>query len=86
MLMKTIIIVLLVLIIIAIAIVIYSKYDNIRYIRKLAKKYTFEEINEFGKRDKDLLEKAAQSNNMSVDNILDDFELWEQVYEYKLHK
>ena len=63
---------------------IYSKYDNIRYIRKLAKKYTFEEINEFGKRDKDLLEKAAQSNNMSVDHILDDLELWEKVYEYKI--
>ena len=73
-----------VLIVIAISIAVYSKYDYIRYIRRLAKKYTFEEINEFGKRDKDLLEKAAQSNSMSVDNILDDFELWEQVYEYKL--
>ena len=82
--MKTIIIILLVLIVIAISIAVYSKYDYIRYIRRLAKKYTFEEINEFGKRDKDLLEKAAQSNSMSVDNILDDFELWEQVYEYKL--
>lgn len=52
------------------------------YIRKMAKRYTYQEINEKIKKDLEELTNAKYRGAM-LESVLDHKELWEQIKEYK---
>jgi len=84
--MKILLIILLVQISIYLIIILYGKYDYINFIKKNAKKYTIEEIDNIIQKENAILEEETPHDRIYIDAILDKIELWEQIKSYKLKK
>ena len=84
--MKILLIIFLVLFFIFVIITLYGIYDYINFIKKNAKKYTIEEIDNIIQKENAILEEEALHDRIYIDAILDKIELWEQIKSYKLKK